>query len=56
MMRRGKTDRKVANGDVVVREPTCIWPTRRINIVKLERNKRIARKPHDPKGNHDHKT
>jgi hypothetical protein len=47
---------KPCNGVFAIREPTCISPTRRTKIDKLERMRSKARKPQIPIGNHDQKT
>ena len=44
------------NGVLVVRSPTCISPTRSINMTRLQILRSTARIPQGPNGNHDQKT
>lgn len=52
----GKIFRKAVSGEAVVRGPTCICATRMKKTANVEMNKRRARRPHTPRGNHDQRT
>lgn len=52
----GNTFRKAVRGEAVVRGPTCICATRIKKTANVEMNKRRARRPQTPRGNHDQRT